>query len=1019
MTPRSPRFAPLRRLRPRITSQTTLRRIVPPLALLILVALSVPAVPAAAQATDPAPALLQPLSHGREIALPELDPAVPSPAAFLGYSLGVHFTHHLRILDYLDRLAEASPRVTLWRYGATYEGRPLTLVAISSPENIARLEEIRRQHLRLADPRGLDPAERDRLVEETPVVVWLAYGVHGNESSSAEAAMAAAYALAAARGDWPERLEHTVVLIDPLVNPDGRERYVTAYEQRRGRAPNADPDSAEHWEPWPGGRQNHYLVDLNRDWSWASQVETRQRLAAYARWEPQVFVDYHEMFAESSYFFPPSAAPVNPFLDQRTVGWLDVFGRANAAAFDRQGWPYFKAESFDLFYPGYGDAYPAFRGAVGMTYEMAGHGRAGLVMELRDGTLLTLADRIARHTTTSLSTVRTAADNRRRLLDDFTASRADAATAPGPAYLWSADRPEAGALASLLARHGIEVGRLEQTARLAARELTADDAARTAERSFPAGTYVVQTGQPLGNLVHTLLGRSTRIDDAYLERQRQRLERNVGTEFYDITAWSLPLAYNLEAWVAPKPPAGLATVRFEPVDQRSAGPDVGQGDVVGLEPDALAAPEDGVGYLVAPAGLDGYRFVAALLREGIDFRVAFDGFELGGTSYPAGTVFIPRLGNEERLVDGGEGSERGVGTDGMDRAGGAAALAQRIDRLARADGVVARQAGTFYTGRGVSLGSDLVPTVVSPRIGLLSGPGTSPTSFGFLWHLLDRQVELPHSRLDVERLGGVDLSDFDVLVLPDGWGYGSALEGETADEIVRWVKDGGVLVAVGGAYRWLAQHELTAVESWKPAEKGAGGKGNEGQGGDGRDRRDGRVARPAADPDAGSDRRHRDHPGAPAVRGRAVVAAGAGHRPYGAPADRRSAGRRAPGGRREPDPGRRRLAGGGRASVRLTSGQRRAAGPRLGRPVRPGAGLSSVLAGHRAALPQRGHLRADPLRRPPVSPARPVSPGGAGRGGAARGACRNFGPWARVADSRVVTRNRFRLPSEELSRTIP
>ncbi len=789
------------------------------------------AAPAPAADTPP---LLLPLSHGRQLALPALDPDVPSPAEFLGYPLGARFTHHLRILDYLDRLAEASPRVTLWRYGATYEGRPLTLVAISSPENIAHLGEIRARHLRLADPRGLAPEERQRLVEETPVVVWLAYGVHGNESSSSEAAMAAAYALAAGEGEWPARLEHTVVLIDPLVNPDGRERYVTAYEQRRGANPNADPDAAEHWEPWPGGRQNHYLIDLNRDWAWASQVETRERLAAYERWEPQVFVDYHEMFAESSYFFPPAAAPVNPYLDKRTVGWLDVFGRANAAAFDRQGWPYFKAESFDLFYPGYGDAYPTFRGAVGMTYEMAGHGRAGLVMELRDGSLLTLADRIAHHTTTSLSTVETAADNRQRLLEDFVASRADAAATAGPAYLWSADRHEAGALASLLARHGIEVARLEQPTRLGARELTADDSTRPSLQSFPAGTYVVQSAQPLGNLVKTLLGRSTRIDESYLERQRKRLERNLGTEFYDITAWSLPLAYNLEAWVAPEPPAGLATTPFEPARRmdepegpdrldRPDGPDVGSSDMVGLEPAALAAPSEGVGYLVAPAGLDGYRFVADLLREGIDFRVAFDSFDLAGTSYPSGTVFIPRLGNEER-------QERMASGDGGGGAADGGALAMRIDELAKAHGVVAREAETFYTGRGVSLGSDLVPTVVPPKVGVLSGRGTSPTSFGFLWHLLDRQIGLPHSRLDMDRLGGIDLSDFDVLVLPDGWGYSSILDGETADEVVRWVKDGGVLVAVGGAYRWLAQHDLTEVKPWKPAESGGDAKrGGEGK----------------------------------------------------------------------------------------------------------------------------------------------------------------------------------------------
>ncbi|MGD2114258.1 MAG: M14 family zinc carboxypeptidase [Acidobacteriota bacterium] len=774
-----------------------------------LLAAALLAVPSAS--ADRPRALLQPLSEGRVLDLPELDPAVPSPAAFLGYPLGTRFTRHARILDYVDALSEASPRVTSWRYGETYEGRPLTLLAVSSPENVSRLDEIRARHARLADPRGLDAEERERLIEETPVVVWLAYGVHGNESSSAEAAMAAAYVLGAARGEWEGLLADMVVIIDPLVNPDGRERYVGSYEQRRGRVADPFPSAAEHWEPWPGGRQNHYLIDLNRDWSWASQRETRHRLAAYRRWEPQVFVDYHEMFAESSYFFPPSAEPVNPHLDERTVGWLDVFGRANADAFDRQGWPYFKAEAFDLFYPGYGDAYPTFRGAVGMTYEMAGHGRAGLVMELRDGTLLTLADRIARHTTTSLSTARTAAENRRELLEDFAAARATAAAARGPAYLWRGDAPEAQALAELLGLHGVEVGRLGEDTRLPVRSLTADPQAAPSRKTFAAGTYVVHAGQPLGNLVQTLLDRSTRIDETYLERQRERLERNLGTEFYDITAWSLPLAFNLEAWVVPEPPADLAApiaagpaTVADPADPERAGEPTG-----GLR----GTGAGGVGFLVPPAGLDGYRFAAALLREGLDFQVALEGFALGETFHPAGTLFIPRLGNEGRPV-------RDVEREGS----GGEALESVIDRLAAENGVQAHPAPTFYASRGVSLGSDLVPGVLAPRVGLVSGSGVSPTSFGYLWHLLDRQVELPHSRIDLERFGAVDLDEIDVLVLPNGWGYSRSLSGAAADEIVRWVRDGGVLVAVGAAHGWLREHDLTAVEQWEPEEEDEAGK---------------------------------------------------------------------------------------------------------------------------------------------------------------------------------------------------
>lgn len=757
---------------------------------LVLIAL---AAPTFAQDIAPAEAaipLLAPLAHGQTLELPELDPAVPSPAQFLGYPLGTRFTHHHRILDYLQHLADASPRVTLWQYGESYEGRPLTLLAVSSPENVARLDEIRREHLRLADPTGLSSEEIDRLAAQTPVVVWLAYGVHGNESSSSEVAMAAAYTLAAARGEWERLLAGAVVLIDPLVNPDGRERYVASFEQDRGRVPDPDPASAEHWEPWPGGRHNHYLIDLNRDWSWATQQETRQRIAAYRSWEPQVYVDYHEMFSESTYFFPPAADPVNPLLDERTVAWLDVFGRANAEAFDRHGWPYYKAETFDLYYPGYGDSYPGFRGAVGMTYEVAGHGRAGLAVERRNGTLLTLADRIARHFTTSLSTVRTAAENRQDLLSTFAHARADAAERSGPAYLWPSDAPEAGALAKLLAFHGIRVGRLDGEARLRVRKLTVPEEA-VEERRFPAGTYVVDAGQPLGHLAQTLLDRAPRMGEEFLERQRSRLERNVGTEFYDITSWSLPLAFNLEEWVAPAPVRGL------------------EGRVAGAA-DAPAPALEGegrVGFLVPPAGLAGYRLAAGLLDAGLTFRVTLEDFEIGGTRFPAGTLFVPRLGNEE---DG----------DG--------ALQETLGPLIEEAGVRARGVDTSYSSEGISLGSDLAPTVLAPKIGLLSGNGVSPTSFGFLWHLLDQQVRIPHSRLELDRLGAVELADYDVLVLPDGWGYGDALGGEAGEAVARWVRQGGVLVAVGGAYRWLRERELTAVEPWKPAEKKGGQDGENG-----------------------------------------------------------------------------------------------------------------------------------------------------------------------------------------------
>jgi hypothetical protein len=741
---------------------------------LVLAAAFSHADPTPAAAPPQAPGLVAPLSRGETLDLPPLDERLPSPAAFLGYPLGARFTSWDRIVSYLEALDAASPRVKMWEYGRTYEGRPLKLLAVSAPENLERLEEIRRDVQRLADPAGLSAADRERILHHTPLVVWLAYGVHGNESSSAEAALGAAYVLAAAEGETAEMLKDVVVLIDPLQNPDGRERYVDGYRQRRGDEANARRASAEHWEPWPGGRQNHYLIDLNRDWAWASQQETRQRIAAYRSWEPQVYVDFHEMGSENSYFFPPSAEPINPQIDRRVLSWLDAFGRANAAAFDRQGWIYFKEENYDLFYPGYGDSYPSLRGAVGMTYEVAGGGRAGVAMALPDGSTLTLADRVARHLTTSLTTVRTAARNSRKILADFAASRARPAAEPARTYLWPADQPEARSLADLLALHGIRVRQLKQAAEIPARDLAkAKSPGEAQPRRFAAGTYAVSTAQPLGNLAQALLEIDSPMSQSFLDRQRQRLEQNLDAEFYDITAWSLPLAFNLRAWVA----AGDLTTDARPLSEVAAGIQ-GEGDL---------------GWLVPPQGIASYRLAAALQKRKVQYRVALAGFSAGPLSYPAGTLFIPSRVN-------------GPG------------VRETLQALLQETALRAEAISSSYEFKGLSLGSRDMASVRPVRVGLLSGDGVDATSFGYLWYLLDRQIGVNHDRLDLAQLRQIPLSDFDVLVFPDG-DYDDHVGDKLKTVLDNWVKGGGVLVAIGDAVTWLQDKELTSIKRWTPPKK--------------------------------------------------------------------------------------------------------------------------------------------------------------------------------------------------------
>ncbi len=718
--------------------------------------------------------IFAPTSAGDAIDVPPLDPSLPRPDDFLGAPLGARFNHWDRLLAYLEVLDAASDRVSMSEYGRTAEGRPLVLLAITSSNNAAKLETLRSERLRLAEPDRLDERERARLIERLPVAVWLSFGIHGDESSSAEAAAAVAYTLAAAKGETAELLDSMIVLLDPLANPDGRERYVASFEQRRGRVANPTAEAAEHAQPWPGGRTNHYLFDLNRDWAWATQPETRARIAAYRQWEPQAFVDFHEMNSESTYFFPPAAEPIHARISRRTVGWLEAFGRANAAAFDAEGWLYFKGENYDLFYPAYGDTYPGLRGGVGMTYEMAGGGRAGEAIRLSTGATLTLADRVVRHFTTALATVRTAGRGSKKLLADFVANRLDATTNAAPrSYLWSADAPEGVALADLLARHGIRVATLSNAIDLAAKEHAGGEE-RT--RRFARGTYVVSTAQPLGNLAEALLERRTQVPERFAVRQSELLAANADLEFYDITAWSLPLAFNLETHTASTAELGATSVPAS-----AAAPTLsGKGDL---------------GVLVRPRGVASYRFASALSQAGIAHRVARRAFSSGDQSFPSGTLFIPRHGNPANFEE------------------------QLQALLAASPGVSGVRLESSFDLQGISLGSSDMAAARPVRLGIVGGEGVDANSFGALWFLFDVEIEAPSDRLDLSRLGDLDLSNWDVLVLPDGR-YGDRLAGATKDRLDAWVKLGGILVAIGGAADRLQEEKWASFEPWEADEDG-------------------------------------------------------------------------------------------------------------------------------------------------------------------------------------------------------
>ena len=566
-------------------------------------------------------------------------------------------------------------------------------------------------------------------------------------------------------------LDGLVVVIDPAQNPDGRDHYVDWFSRASGSTANADPDALEHSAPWQSGRANHYHIDMNRDWVWGTQAETRARIALHRQWNPQLVVDFHEMGARGSdYFFPPVANPVNTNIPAGVRGWLDRFGRANGEAFSERGWLFFVGEHFDLFYPGYGDAWPTLRGAIGMTYEVAGGRSAGTLVAREEGETLSLDDRIERHLVAAKTTLRTAAANRAGLLMHNYDTLAAPLRGEPSLFLLDVASPGAWLVVEVLRRQGIEVETLASEVSVKARRI---DRPGEETHRFPAGTIVVSTAQPLGGLVRTLLERSSEIDKAFLEEQRRLVEWDESDQFYDITAWSLPLATGVPAW-------------------EIAGGKKPQTDAW-RESSHVAPASSRLGWAVSGHASRVYKVAGMMLGRGIRFAVSATEIKVGKSVLPRGSLFVHR------------GLNPAVGFEEAFRA------------IVADAGVDAVPIDSFWT-EGLALGSSRVRAVRDPKIAIAAGDGVSRYSLGPIWFQLDVTDNVPHTLVRAGDLGTFDLSKYRVLVLPDG----KYELGESAVERLKtWVRDGGTIVAIKGASEALRakEVELSKLEEWKPAEE--------------------------------------------------------------------------------------------------------------------------------------------------------------------------------------------------------
>jgi hypothetical protein len=700
----------------------------------------------------------QPLAPGTQY-----DPDIPTLEEVAGHDFVEEITPPDQVISYMRALAEAAPdRVHLLWTGRTWEGRATVMLAIGSPERMARLDAVKADLRRLADPRELSASEAERLLLELPVVTALIHGIHGNEASSSGAAMAEAYHLLAARGDETvdRILAESLVLIDPMQNPDGRARFVFQNAMARARWADPEPASAEHDEPWPGGRVNHYLFDLNRDWFAQTQPETRGRVAALLEFMPHVVADLHEMGGNSTYYFPPNAIPGNSWTTEEQKALNDLFGQANAERFDREGFAYFNRDTYDAFYPGYGVSWPMAQGAIGATYEMASS--RGLVYRRSDGDLLTYGDGVLRHFTAALQTMDTAARNRERILRTFLEFRASAiemGRAGAREYvLHSAHDPGmAERLAETLVKNDIEVGRAVAPVQLGDRTLSA------------RGTFVVPLDQPTHRLIRNLLDPHTPMDERFVAQQVERRANRLRDQIYDVTAWSLPLLWDVEALVLQRP-SGAET---EPV-------------VPSEPPVGSALPTAVVGYLV-PWGTRGASAIAEALREGIRVRSAGGEFVLDSRRFGVGTAIV-------RVSDNGPD------------------LGRRLGAIARGHGAEVVPVDASYVREGMSLGSGRVRALSEPRVLLLYDRPGSTYSVGWARYVLERRYGQRTTVVRGSSLGRVVLSDYDVIVFPSG-DYGSIVGSAMASSLQGWMRDGGTVITMAQSTLWAARAGMLHTEA--------------------------------------------------------------------------------------------------------------------------------------------------------------------------------------------------------------
>ena len=676
---------------------------------------------------------------------------IKSPAEYLGYQVGTKVTPHWKVLEYYQYVADQVPnQVKMESYGETPEGRPLKVFYISSAQNIGNLENIRTNNLKLAH------AMQGEGNSNGPAIVWISNNIHGNETSSIEASMMTLFELVNPNNSKSKGwLDNTLVILDPCLNPDGTERYNNWYNGTVGIKYNPEIYAREHREPWPGGRYNHYYFDMNRDWAWQTQKESTFRAAIYNKWLPHIHADFHEQGINSPYYFPPAAEPFHEVITPWQREFQTTIGKHNAKYFDSKGWLYFTKERFDLFYPSYGDTYPIYSGAIGMTFEKAGNGSAGLGVYTDEKDTLTLVDRAIQHHASGMNIIEVVSQNSAKVVSEFKKFGDDAAAgklSSYQTYVIKYDSSRDKTMRSLIEL--LDKNKINYYSSSGSVKGFDYFSKKEQNHSLTEKDLVIPGNQSKAALIRVLFEPEAKLTDSIT---------------YDITAWSLPYVYGLPAIASQTKISNLNPYQLETISN---------------------ATGSNFGYAVKWDGFSSAKLLAALLRHKITVKVSDQSFKIGSDEFPKGSLLVMKNGNKQANVE--------------------KILKEEADKLQVK--TYAIQSGIVEGGK--DLGSSDVKTIKAPKVMMMAGEGLRATNVGEVWHFFDQQLQYPIILINPTDFARVDWDEIDVFIMPNG-NYSFLKDKGQSEEFASWIRKGGKVIALESAVSQLAAQSWSELKAVK------------------------------------------------------------------------------------------------------------------------------------------------------------------------------------------------------------